>query len=233
MTYPEKGAGYRHMPKFMDRALAAERRADGGDVTSNNDPIEPMPSTAEKLEHGGTYLQRMRDDEGGRGLSDWRGSFGDNEKPSRVRADNHKRGGRVRKRADGGEVMDGREDEGLMQHNSRMEKLPELATNDKIYRTDTVDTGDHMEADTSANRTDLRGLTPKRDGGRVRKRADGGNVTTPYVQGTNLASAEAPLKLLRPSPQDQQDQKMGRAYRTFGDAYSPNKRNGGRVREGD
>ena len=161
MTYPEKGAGYRHMPKFMDRALAAERRADGGDVTSNNDPIEPMPSTAEKLEHGGTYLQRMRDDEGGRGLSDWRGSFGDNEKPSRVRADNHKRGGRVR------------------------------------------------------------------------KRDAGGNVTTPYVQGTNLASAEAPLKLLRPSPQDQQDQKMGRAYRTFGDAYSPNKRNGGRVREGD
>ena len=233
MTYPEKGAGYRHMPKFMDRALAAERRADGGDVTSNNDPIEPMPSTAEKLEQGGMWLQRMRNDEGGRGLSDWRGSFGDNEKPSRVRADNHKRGGRVRKRADGGEVMDGREDEGLMQHNSRMEKLPELATNDKIYRTDTVDTGDHMEADTSANRTDLRGLTPKRDGGRVRKRADGGNVTTPYVQGTNLASAEAPLKLLRPSPQDQQDQKMGRAYRTFGDAYSPNKRNGGRVREGD
>ena len=190
MTYPEKGAGYRHMPKFMDRALAAERRADGGEVSANNDPIEPMPSTAEKLEHGGTYLQRMRDDEnndpiepmpstaeklehggtylqrmrddeGGRGLSDWRGSFGDNEKPSRVRADNHKRGGRVR------------------------------------------------------------------------KRADGGNVTTPYVQGTNLASAEAPLKLLRPSPQDQQDQKMGRAYRTFGDAYSPNKRNGGRVREGD
>ena len=31
MTYPEKGAGYRHMPKFMDRALAAERRADGGE----------------------------------------------------------------------------------------------------------------------------------------------------------------------------------------------------------
>ena len=223
MTYPEKGAGYRHMPKFMDRAMAAERRADGGDVTSNNDPIEPMPSTAEKLEHGGTYLQRMRDDEGGRGLSDWRGSFGDNEKPSRVRADNHKRGGRVR-RADGGEVMDGREDEGLLTHNERWERMPVL---------EGEDTGDHMEADTSANRTDLRGLTPKRDGGRVRKRADGGNVTTPYVQGTNLASAEAPLKLLRPSPQDQQDQKMGRAYRTFGDAYSPNKRNGGRVREGD
>jgi hypothetical protein len=175
MTYPEKGAGYRHMPKFMDRAMAAERRADGGDVTSNNDPIEPMPNTVEKLKQDGTYLQRMRDDEGGRGLSDWRGSFGDNEKPSRVRADNHKRGGRVR-RADGGEVMDGREDEGLMQHNSRMEKLPELATNDKIYRTDTVDTGDHMEADTSANRTDLRGLTPKRDGGRVRR-------TTKYNEG--------------------------------------------------
>ena len=79
MTYPEKGAGYRHMPKFMDRALAAERRADGGDVTSNNDPIEPMPNTVEKLKQDGTYLQRMRDDEGGRGLSDWRGSFGDNE----------------------------------------------------------------------------------------------------------------------------------------------------------
>ena len=174
MTYPESGAKYRHTPKFLDRAMAAERRADGGDVTSNNDPIEPMPSTAEKLEQGGTYLQRMRDDEGGRGLSDWRGSFGDNEKPSRV------------------------------------------------------------DADTSANRPDfMRAVKPKRDGGRVRKRADGGNVTTPYVQGTNLASAEAPLKLLRPSPQDQQDQKMGRAYRTFGDAYSPNKRNGGRVREGD
>ena len=143
MTYPEKGAGYRHMPKFMDRALAAERRADGGDVTSNNDPIEPMPSTAEKLEHGGTYLQRMRDDEnndpiepmpstaeklehggtylqrmrddeGGRGLSDWRGSFGDNEKPSRVRADNHKRGGRVRKRADGGKVFASPEDSAMM-----------------------------------------------------------------------------------------------------------------------
>lgn len=171
MSYPEKNASYRHMPKFMDRALAAERRADGGDVSANNDPIEPIPSTAEMLEQRVLpYMQGMRNDEGGRGLSDWRGSFGDNEKPSRVRADR-----------------------------------PDF----------------------------MRAVKPKRDGGRVRKRADGGNVTTPYVQGTNLASAEAPLKLLRPSPQDQQDQKMGRAYRTFGDAYSPNKRNGGRVREGD
>ena len=30
MTYPEKGAGYRHMPKFMDRALAAGRGARPG-----------------------------------------------------------------------------------------------------------------------------------------------------------------------------------------------------------
>ena len=33
MSYPEKNAGYRHMPKFMDRALADERRANGGDVS--------------------------------------------------------------------------------------------------------------------------------------------------------------------------------------------------------
>ena len=32
------------------------------------------------------------------------------------------------------------------------------------------DTGDHMEADTSANRPDfMRALKPKRDGGRVRR----------------------------------------------------------------
>ena len=140
MTYPEKGAGYRHMPKFMDRALAAERRADGGDVTSNNDPIEPMPSTAEKLEHYvAPYLQRMRNDEGGRGLSDWSGSFGDNE--------------------------------GLLTHTERWERMPVL---------EGEDTGDHMEADTPTNRSDpMRAVKPKRDGGRVRKRADGGKISDP------------------------------------------------------
>jgi len=43
MSYPEKTAGYRHMPKFMDRALAAERRADGGSVPTDPDSDQYDP----------------------------------------------------------------------------------------------------------------------------------------------------------------------------------------------
>jgi len=32
MTYPEKFASYKHQPKFLDRAMAEEKRADGGKV---------------------------------------------------------------------------------------------------------------------------------------------------------------------------------------------------------
>ena len=64
------------------------------------------------------------------------------------------------------------------------------------------------------------------------ERADGG-----IAQGENLQSVEAPMKLLRPQPQDLADQAFGRAYRTFGDAYSPSKQSGkhrgGEVRKGD
>ena len=34
MAYPEKNASYRHTPKFLDRAIAAEGRADGGGVAA-------------------------------------------------------------------------------------------------------------------------------------------------------------------------------------------------------
>ena len=47
MAYPEK-AGYKHQPKFLDRAIAEEKRADGGDV-GNGDPyaaLKPMQQTS-------------------------------------------------------------------------------------------------------------------------------------------------------------------------------------------
>ena len=111
MTYPEKNANYDHKPKFIDRMKRAEggsaegenlqsvnapprplplltrpadaeqqqgrtmrQRADGG---AADEPMTPLPNTAEKLEQGGQFLQKMRTDPGGRGLSDWRGSFAD------------------------------------------------------------------------------------------------------------------------------------------------------------
>ena len=44
-----------------------------------NEPIQSMAAPIDRLVEGGSYLQKMRNDEGGRGLSDWRGSFGDDE----------------------------------------------------------------------------------------------------------------------------------------------------------
>jgi len=155
MSYPEKGASYDHKPKFIERMKRAEggvaqgenlqsvnaplrplplptrpadaeqqqgrvmrQRADGG---AADEPMTPLPNTVEKLEHGGTYLQKMRTDPGGRGLSDWRGSFADQSAVP----------------------------------------MPTVQS---------ADTGDNMNADTSANTPSfLRGRTPKRHGGRVRK----------------------------------------------------------------
>lgn len=37
MAYPEKGATYRHEPKFIERMKAEEKRADGGRVS--DDPV--------------------------------------------------------------------------------------------------------------------------------------------------------------------------------------------------
>ena len=89
MSYPERGAGYTHKPKFIERM----KRAEGGGVEPQPsdlyDPeqIERIESqdkmsngpTSEKFVDGGSYLQHIRTDSGGRGLSDWRGSFSDNE----------------------------------------------------------------------------------------------------------------------------------------------------------
>ena len=78
MAYPERGASYDHNPKFIDRMKAAER-ADGGEIGTHDEALQSMPHTAGDLLQGGTFQQKMRTDEGGRGLSDWRGSFGDDE----------------------------------------------------------------------------------------------------------------------------------------------------------
>lgn len=79
MSYPEKGADYKHRPKFLDRALSEERRAGGGEINGDADdqPMQPLPSSGagELLEHH-SWQDRMRDD-GSAPLSDWRGSFAD------------------------------------------------------------------------------------------------------------------------------------------------------------
>ena len=122
MTHPEKNASYSYKPKFIERM----KRAEGG---AADEPLEPLQNTAEKYEDGGTYLQKMRNDEGGRGLSDWRGSFGNNEKVAPM------------------PIVTG------------------------------TDTGDNMDADTSANQPSVvRGRKPLNHGGRVRNRATGGGI---------------------------------------------------------
>ena len=109
MAYPERGADYKHRPKFLDRAIAAEGRADGGAASDNMDGpygLQTMDKTFDRM------------------------TVDDTKDP----------------------------------------------TNDKIFAEPGPSTGDRMDADTSPSKPAfMRGLTPKRDGGRVR-RADGGRT---------------------------------------------------------
>lgn len=46
MSYPEHGANYRHQPKFLDRAMAAEKRADGGSILDDDDDDDGIDTSA-------------------------------------------------------------------------------------------------------------------------------------------------------------------------------------------
>lgn len=74
------------------------------------------------------------------------------------------------RRADGGQISDDSPEPQQMSGNMDRDQKPSDNTGDQIFTTSPPFTGDKMDADTSANRPSfLRGLTPKKSGGRVRK----------------------------------------------------------------
>lgn len=56
MSYPEKGATYHHRPKFIERAMAEEKRATGGEVKEST----PAPRGGSKSDDEGLSDFAMR-----------------------------------------------------------------------------------------------------------------------------------------------------------------------------
>ena len=113
MSYPERGAGYKHQPKFLDRAIAEEKRADGGGV--DGDPyaaLKPMQQTMRGdlvSEDNGPLLQQSNYKDYHRSVDDIVKDGSDPSASSRFHSSSGRnpdraKGGRVRKRADGGPV---------------------------------------------------------------------------------------------------------------------------------
>lgn len=74
MSYPEQGAGYHRHPKWLQDAVEAEKRADGGEVT----PAAPeAPADDDLMDYRG-FKEKLRMDDGS-ARKDWRGSFSDRE----------------------------------------------------------------------------------------------------------------------------------------------------------
>lgn len=118
MTYPEKNAGYKNRPAWLDRAVAGEKRADGGDiedqkiamgnqmgqaanVTPNMDPYnKPMSEQGSGTKSFGTRVSDFISDHVTGPQARERISKGVGQSLG------FKRGGMVKNRAEGGGVED-------------------------------------------------------------------------------------------------------------------------------
>lgn len=106
MSYPEKGAGYRHQPKFIGRELAKEHRADGGAIGSMESSAADRGEALSEHNSAPDYFRSVDDivKEGSNPSATSRFTSSSSRHPDKGgQAVGRRRGGTV-KRADGGAV---------------------------------------------------------------------------------------------------------------------------------
>lgn len=153
MSYPERGASYRNKPAWMDRAVASEKRAEGGPLIDSRGRTLENPENefvtneppARLVQAGSHHAAQDARDQAARRVRNSRAM------PDRIMVGgepDRKTGGRVRRRADGGGTkypnkIPGLTDEQIDANEAR--RPPNYDASTQMSKPDdTLGTGDHM-----------------------------------------------------------------------------------------